>query len=118
MSTASSSRAVIVQAGAGNDLDLEAVGIISAMLTGKQTVGALTVVWVPVPPDFGTPPGVHSKEDELVHVIDGHVSCFIDGHWTDVGHGGPEMAEFLAICRDQGITLLEDVQLTPHLLPL
>ena len=31
---------------------------------------------------------VHSTEDELFLVIDGHVSFFTDGRWTDVGPGG------------------------------
>ena len=80
MSIPSSPQAVIVQADAGKELDFGPEGIFSVMLTGEQTAGALTVVRAPVVRGALNPPlHVHSTEDELFLVVDGHVSFFTDG---------------------------------------
>jgi quercetin dioxygenase-like cupin family protein len=88
MSIPSSPQAVIVQADAGKELDFGPDGVPTVMLAGEQTAGALTVIRGPVVPGAGPPLHVHSTEDELFLVIDGHVSFFTDGHWTEVGPGG------------------------------
>jgi glyoxylate utilization-related uncharacterized protein len=39
------------------------------------------------PPGGGPPPHVHSREDELFLVVDGRVSFFVQGTWTEVRPG-------------------------------
>ena len=89
MSIPSSPQAVIVQADGGKTLDFGPEGTFSVMLTGEQTAGALTVVRAPVVRGALNPPlHVHTAEDELFLVVDGHISFFTDGRWTEVGPGG------------------------------
>ena len=78
---------VIVQPGRGKEL--HAFGdVVSVMLGGTHTGGALTVMLDVTPPGGGPPPHVHSREDELFLVLEGQVSFFVEGVWTEVGVGG------------------------------
>ena len=77
----------ITQPGTGNDL--HAFGdVLSVMITGEQTGGTLTVMFDETPPGGGPPPHVHSNEDELFLVVEGRISYFVEGQWTEVGVGG------------------------------
>jgi quercetin dioxygenase-like cupin family protein len=48
-------------------------------LTGADTDGTLTLVEVTIPQGLGIPPHVHTREDELFHVLDGAVDFTVDG---------------------------------------
>ncbi len=77
----------IVQPGEGTDL--HAFGdVVSVLLGGEQTGGTLMVAFDTTPPGGGPPPHVHGNEDELFLVVEGLISYFVDGQWTEVGPGG------------------------------
>ena len=78
---------VIVQPGGGKDL-FAFSGVLSVLLAGEQTGGALTVMLDESPPGSGPPFHVHSQEDEWFLVVEGRISYFADGRWTEVGPGG------------------------------
>lgn len=81
------SRAVIVQPGTAKEL--HAFGdTLTVLLGGEQTGGALTVMFDITPPGGGPPLHVHSREDELFQVVEGRVSYYADGQWTEIGPGG------------------------------
>ncbi len=81
------SKPVIVQPGQGKEL--HAFGeVLSVLLAGEQTGGTLTVMFDITPPEVGPPLHVHSKEDELFLVVEGRISYFTEGHWTEVAPGG------------------------------
>ncbi len=81
-------RPIIVQPGAGKDLDFGREGIASVMLSGEQTGGTLAVLSCIQQPDTGPPPHVHVNDDELFLVIEGQYSFYVDGRWTEVSGGG------------------------------
>jgi mannose-6-phosphate isomerase-like protein (cupin superfamily) len=77
----------IVQPDMGREL--HAFGdVLSVMLGGGETNQRLTLMFDTTPPGGGPPPHVHSKEDELFLVVEGRVSFFVNGGWTEVGPGG------------------------------
>ena len=79
-------KAVIVQPGAGTDLD--AFGdVVSVMLGGEQTGGRLMVAFDVTPPRDGPPPHIHGNEDEIFLVVEEQISFFVDGQRTEVGPG-------------------------------
>jgi quercetin dioxygenase-like cupin family protein len=81
------SKPIIVQPGAGNEL--HAFGdVLSVLLGGDQTGGTLSVMLDVTPPGAGPPPHVHANEDELFLVVEGRISYFVEGRWTEVGVGG------------------------------
>lgn len=56
-------------------------------LTGEETGGRFAQ-WLEItPPEGGPPPHYHENEDEWFHVLEGRVSFFHDGKWTEVGPG-------------------------------
>jgi len=78
---------VIVQPGKGENLN--AFGdMLSVMLSGEQTDGQLTLMLDISPPGGGPPLHVHENDDELFLPVEGHISYFADGQWTEVGVGG------------------------------
>lgn len=79
---------IIVQPGAGKDLDFGPMGKSSVMLSGEQTSGTLAVLLNTEVEAGGPPLHVHANEDELFLVVDGQYSFFTEGRWTDVGVGG------------------------------
>ncbi len=85
MSAHDQARPTIVQPGEGKRL---AGAGSSVMLGGEQTGETLAVLLTPVPPGAGPPLHVHAKDDELFLVVEGQISYFTDGCWTDVGPGG------------------------------
>ncbi len=55
--------------------------------TGEETEGRFTL-WLEItPPGGGPPPHYHESEDEWFHVLEGRVSFFRNGEWTEVGPG-------------------------------
>lgn len=81
------SKPIIIQPGAGKDL--RAFGNIgSVMLGGEYTGGTLMVMSELTPPGGGPPLHFHRNEDELFFVVEGQISYFVEGHWTQVGAGG------------------------------
>lgn len=81
-------KAVIVQPGAGKNLNFGEENIASVMLSGEQTGGRLAVIYNTEAPDSGPPLHVHANEDELFLVVEGHYSFYADGRWTEVDAGG------------------------------
>jgi quercetin dioxygenase-like cupin family protein len=82
-----SAQPAIVQPGMGREL--HAFGdVLTVMLSGTETDQRLTVMFDITPPGGGPPPHVHSKEDELFLVVEGRVSFFVEGGWTEVAPGG------------------------------
>jgi quercetin dioxygenase-like cupin family protein len=69
--------------------ELHAYGdVLSVLLSGEQTGNTLTVMFDVTPPGGGPPPHVHSSEDELFLIVEGQISYFAEGQWTEVGVGG------------------------------
>ena len=78
---------LIVQSGAGEDL--HAFGnVLTVILSGEQTSGTISVMSECTPPGGGPPLHVHSREDEIFLVVEGRLSYYADGQWTEVGVGG------------------------------
>ncbi len=81
------SKPVIVQPEARRDL--HAFGdVASVALGGEQTGGTFTVMLNITPPGSGPPPHFHANEDELFLVVEGRISYFAGGCWTEVRVGG------------------------------
>ncbi len=78
---------IIVPVGAGTDLPFP-TGSATVMLKGEQTGGTLTVIRTTEEPGDGPPAHVHANEDELFLVIEGRISYWADGRWTEVAPGG------------------------------
>jgi quercetin dioxygenase-like cupin family protein len=79
--------AILVQP--GSTPELHAYGdILSVLLNGEQTGNTLTVMFDVTPPGGGPPLHVHSREDELFLVVEGRISYFAEGQWTEIGVGG------------------------------
>lgn len=80
-------RPIIIQPDTGKDL--YAFGeILSVLLSGEETSGLFTVMFDLIPLGGESPLLVPSEEDELFLVVDGRISYFIEGHWTEVEAGG------------------------------
>ena len=80
-------RPIIVQPDTGKDL--YAFGeVLSVLLNGKQTDGTLTLMFDLIPLGGSSPLHVHSNEDVLFLVVDGRISYFVAGDWTEVEVGG------------------------------
>src|SRR5688572_10279490 len=56
-------------------------------ITGKQTMGAFTVVEQTIQPENGPPPHIHHREDELFYVLEGKFS-FMCGDKSDTFESG------------------------------
>jgi quercetin dioxygenase-like cupin family protein len=55
--------------------------------TGEDTSGAYGLVEELAPAGFGTPPHVHSREDEAFLVLDGTLAFDVDGEPREAGPG-------------------------------
>jgi quercetin dioxygenase-like cupin family protein len=58
------------------------------LLTGAQTAGACFVFEAFVPPGHGSPPHIHSREDEGFYVVEGEFEFLVDGQPIRLGPGG------------------------------
>jgi quercetin dioxygenase-like cupin family protein len=58
------------------------------LLDGESTGGKLTMWTEVTPPGGGPPPHYHAIEDEIFHVLEGHVAFLVNGDWQEVGPGG------------------------------
>lgn len=61
-------------------------------LGAAQTGGQFTMFTEITPPGGGPPPHWHENEDEWFHVLEGTVSFFVDGRWTDAQPGDSVLA--------------------------
>ncbi len=78
---------IIVPPGTGKEL--HAFGnTLSVILSGAQTNGKFAVTSEVTPPGGGPRLHVHSHEDELFLVVEGQISYFVEGRWTNVAVGG------------------------------
>ena len=60
---------------------------VTILLDGKQTDGKFSSVLVTSPPGGGPGPHYHEREDEWFYIIEGRVSFFLNGNWTDLSPG-------------------------------
>ena len=56
-------------------------------LVAGQTGGLFSMFTEITPPGGGPPPHWHDNEDEWFHLLEGTVSFFVDGQWTDAHPG-------------------------------
>jgi quercetin dioxygenase-like cupin family protein len=86
MNTAPSASPSIVLAGEGRVL--RAFGEeVCILLDGRKTNGQFTLFSEITPPGGGPPPHYHAREDEWFYVMEGRVSFFKEGQWTEVPAG-------------------------------
>jgi quercetin dioxygenase-like cupin family protein len=57
------------------------------LLDGKQTCEKFTTLLVISPPGGGPGPHYHDREDESFYIVEGRVSFFMNGTWTDLSPG-------------------------------
>jgi quercetin dioxygenase-like cupin family protein len=57
------------------------------LLDGKQTGKKFATVLVTSPPGGGPGPHYHDREDEWFYIVEGRVSFFMNGTWTDLSPG-------------------------------
>jgi quercetin dioxygenase-like cupin family protein len=62
------------------------------LLSREQTGGRCTVLLDSVPPDLGTPPHYHEREDELFYVLEGRAAFWLGGTWREVPVGSTVFA--------------------------
>ena len=62
--------------------------LLSVMLDGKQSGGTISVMLETVPAGGGPPLHLHIAEDELFLGIEGRLSYFVAGNWTELSAGG------------------------------
>jgi quercetin dioxygenase-like cupin family protein len=60
---------------------------IAILLDGKQTGEKFTTLLVTSPPGGGPGPHYHDREDEWFYIVEGRVSFFMNGTWTDLFPG-------------------------------
>ena len=61
-------------------------------LTGVETNGKFTMCTVTTPPGGGPPPHLHENEDEWFYLMEGRVSFFAKGEWTELEPGAVAFA--------------------------
>ena len=57
------------------------------LLDGKQTDEKFTAFLNISPPGGGPGPHYHEREDEWFYIVEGRVSCLINGTWTELSPG-------------------------------
>ena len=65
---------------------------VTILLGSKETGGAFTMFTDVTPPNGGPPPHWHDNEDEWFFVLEGTVSFFVNGEWTDAHPGDAVLA--------------------------
>jgi quercetin dioxygenase-like cupin family protein len=60
---------------------------VTILLEGSQTGGQFTAFLEVTPPGGGPPPHFHEREHEWFYVLEGCVSFFTDGEWSDAHPG-------------------------------
>jgi len=79
---------IIVQSEGGDKLHFPGGDVASIMLNTEQTGGTLAVLACTQAPDSGPPLHIHSNEDELFLIVEGHYSFFVKERWVEVEAGG------------------------------
>jgi quercetin dioxygenase-like cupin family protein len=77
---------LLVRANEGRALFRGAHSIV-ILLDGKQTCEKFTSLLVTSPPGGGPGPHYHDREDEWFYIVEGRVSFFMNGTWTDLSPG-------------------------------
>jgi quercetin dioxygenase-like cupin family protein len=75
-----------VGAGEGKELNVLG-GAMRVLLSGSDTAGRLTLVEQSVMPGYGIPLHVHTREDEIFHVLEGEVELQMNGKTVKAGAG-------------------------------
>jgi uncharacterized cupin superfamily protein len=87
---------VIAQPGTGRVL--RAFGEeVTVLLDGSQTGGGCAAFLEITPPGGGPPPHLHEREHEWFYILDGCVSFFADGRWSDAHPGDVVFAPRLGV---------------------
>jgi len=74
--------------GAGDGKELNVLGGPTRVLvTAGDTAGKVTLVEQSGMPGFGIPPHVHTREDEVFHVLEGEIEFQADGRTVKAGVG-------------------------------
>jgi quercetin dioxygenase-like cupin family protein len=79
-------RALVIPPEAGEKLTAFGDTVL-VKLTTEQTGGALPVMLSEAPPGGGPPLHRHGHEHEVFYVLEGRMSFFADGVWTEDGPG-------------------------------
>jgi quercetin dioxygenase-like cupin family protein len=79
-------RALVIPPEAGEKLTAFGDTVL-VKLTTEQTGGALAVMLSEAPPGGGPPLHRHGHEHEVFYVLEGRMSFFADGVWTEGGPG-------------------------------
>jgi quercetin dioxygenase-like cupin family protein len=58
------------------------------LIGGEETDGSLAVIELCVGRDAPSPCHTHAREDEIVYVLDGHLTFNLGGHCVEVAAGG------------------------------
>jgi quercetin dioxygenase-like cupin family protein len=77
---------LLVRANEGRTLHAFGHAVV-VLLNGKQTGEKFTAFLNITPPGGGPGPHYHDREDEWFYIVEGRVSFFINGTWTDVFPG-------------------------------
>jgi quercetin dioxygenase-like cupin family protein len=81
-----SSKPKVVADGVGEKV--RAMGVkVTVKVKAEDTGGAYSVFEDVIPPGGGPPPHTHSKEDEMIYVVEGELVAFLDGKNYDVKAG-------------------------------
>ncbi len=62
-------------------------GLFEFLIPSEATAGTLSVFLATLPKGFSPPRHIHTREDEVFHVLDGEVSFDLDGRRTQAGPG-------------------------------
>lgn len=60
---------------------------VTVLLDGTQTGGQFTAFLEVTPPGGGPPPHLHEREHEWFYILEGNVSFFTEGRWTEAKPG-------------------------------
>jgi quercetin dioxygenase-like cupin family protein len=57
------------------------------LATGEDTGGAYAMIHAVVPPGSGPPPHIHRREDETFYILEGELTCQVDGRTIEAAAG-------------------------------
>jgi quercetin dioxygenase-like cupin family protein len=62
-------------------------GLYEVLLSSEETNGAATIMQMTMRKEMGPPPHIHHGVTETVYVVDGTISCDVDGRKVEAGPG-------------------------------
>lgn len=79
--------AAYVRPGEGRAVWVPGGQLLTYKVTAEQTGGAYSLFEGTVPPQYGTPPHIHHREDESFYVVEGEFEFLRDGETVRAGAG-------------------------------